>query len=195
MADLKELVFASGNRHKTDEIQAMLGNNIRLLSLQDLGFAGDIAENGATLQANAAIKARFVKEKFGKDCFADDTGLEVFALGMRPGVRSARYAGNPGDSASNIKKLLSELEGISDRRARFRTVFCLIADGEEHYFEGIVEGKIAIEARGEEGFGYDPVFIPEGDSRSFAEMSKEEKNKLSHRGKALRQLVGFLHCH
>jgi len=195
MADLKELVFASGNRHKTDEIQAMLGNNIRLLSLQDLGFAGDIAENGATLQANAAIKARFVKEKFGKDCFADDTGLEVFALGMRPGVRSARYAGNPGDSASNIKKLLSELEGISDRRARFRTVFCLIADGEEHYFEGIVEGKIAIEARGEEGFGYDPVFIPEGDSRSFAEMNKEEKNRLSHRGKALRQLVGFLHCH
>lgn len=194
MADIKELIFASGNRNKTDEIQSMLGSGIRLLSLKDLGFEGEIEEHGSTLQANAAIKARFVREKFGKDCFADDTGLEVFALGMRPGVHSARYAGNPGNAESNIKKLLSEMEGITDRRARFRTVFCLLLKGEEHYFEGIVDGKIASEPKGSQGFGYDPVFIPEGETHSFAEMSKEEKNKLSHRGKALRQLVGFLHC-
>jgi XTP/dITP diphosphohydrolase len=195
MALVNELVFASGNRGKTEEIQAMLGDQIRLLSLKDLGFEGVIEENGATLQANASIKARFVKAKFGKDCFADDTGLEVFALGMRPGVHSARYAGDPGDAASNSKKLLSELDGISDRRARFRTVFCLLMDNEEHFFEGIADGHIADLPRGEGGFGYDSVFIPEGDSRTFAEMSREEKNTLSHRGKALRQLVGFLRCH
>lgn len=190
---MTELVFASANRHKLEEIAAKLGRNIRLIGLHDIGCTETIPETASTLEGNAALKARYVFEQFGKNCFADDTGLEAEALGGEPGVHSARYAGKEADAEANIAKLLSALEHHHNRRAHFRTVICHIAHGKEWLFEGMVSGHIAREKRGNSGFGYDPVFIPEGSSRSFAEMSLAEKNLLSHRAKAITAFKKFLY--
>lgn len=188
----KKLVFATNNAHKLEEVSAMLGTSVSLMSLNDIGCHTDIPETGTTLEENALIKARYIHKYYGMDCFADDTGLEVAALDGEPGVYSARYAGGAGhDSVANMKKLLSRMEGVTDRRARFRTVIALILDGEVHEFEGIVRGTIATEPHGDGGFGYDPVFIPEGYDRTFAELS-DVKNHISHRARAVERLVEFL---
>lgn len=189
---MKEIIIATNNKHKVEEIQQEIGKKIKIIPLKELGFREDIPETGSTLKENARQKARFVFEKFGKDCFADDTGLEVNALGGRPGVYSARYAGEKCSFDDNINLLLEEMNGKTDRTACFKTVICLIENGEEKYFEGICKGNITTERYGNKGFGYDPVFIPEGYGESFAEMSGEEKNKISHRGKAIRQLIQYL---
>jgi len=169
-----------------------LASNFEVLGLKEIGFAGDIPETGKTLEENALIKSKFVFEKFGLDCFSDDTGLEIEALDGRPGVYSARYAGEDGNAENNIAKILSELHGIENRKARFRTVVSLILNGEEYFFEGIVNGRIIDEKRGSVGFGYDPVFVPDGNNKTFAQMSSDLKNKISHRGKAIEKLVAFL---
>ena len=187
-----KLVFATNNKHKLDEIRAILGNKIELLSLNDINCHDDIPETADTLQGNALIKARYIYDKFGINCFADDTGLEVDALGGEPGVYSARYAGEECDPKSNINKLLDNLTGISDRNAQFRTVIALIIDGEEKLFEGCVKGVISDVKMGEAGFGYDPIFIPEGFSESFAQMSSEMKNSISHRYRATEKLCKYL---
>ena len=185
----KRLVFATNNGHKLEEIRAILGNTVEILSLKDIGCHEDIPETAATLEGNAAQKAEFIYKRYGLDCFADDTGLEVEALGGAPGVYSARYAGGEGhDSEANMRKLLAELAGKDDRKAQFRTVICLIEAGEKHLFEGVVKGKIIEEKRGGSGFGYDPVFVPEGYAETFAEMGNEEKNKISHRARAVQAL-------
>ncbi|WP_072531378.1 non-canonical purine NTP diphosphatase [Bacteroides ilei] len=190
---MRKLVFATNNAHKLEEIRAILGNKVEVLSLNDISCHADIPETADTLEGNAALKAQYIYEHYGLDCFADDTGLEVEALGGAPGVYSARYAGGEGhDSEANMKKLLKELEGGNDRRAQFRTVICLIEDGKEHFFEGIVKGGIIEEKRGASGFGYDPVFVPEGYEETFAEMGGEEKNRISHRARAVRQLCSYL---
>lgn len=190
---MRKLVFATNNAHKLEEIRAILGNKVEVLSLNDISCHTDIPETADTLEGNAALKAQYIYEHYGLDCFADDTGLEVEALGGAPGVYSARYAGGDGhDSEANMKKLLKELEGENDRRAQFRTVICLIEDGKEHFFEGIVKGGIIEEKRGASGFGYDPVFVPEGYEETFAEMGSEEKNRISHRARAVRQLCSYL---
>ena len=189
---MKELVFATNNAHKLDEIRSILGGKIKVLSLSDIGCHADIPETADTLEGNALIKARYVYEHYGLDCFADDTGLEVEALGGEPGVRSARYAGPGHDSERNMELLLRNMEGITDRRARFRTVISLILDGEEHLFEGIVGGVLLTVPRGTNGFGYDPIFVPDGYAETFAEMSDEAKNAISHRGRAVAKLAAFL---
>ena len=189
---MHKIVFATNNKHKLKEVQQILGNKYEVLGLMDIGFEGDIPETGKTLKANASIKSGFVYEKFGLDCFSDDTGLEIEALDGRPGVYSARFAGEPGDAEKNIEKVLFELENKQNRKARFRTIVSLILDGEEHFFEGIINGKIIDEKRGEDGFGYDPVFIPDGYQLTFAEMPADEKNKISHRSKAVEKLVEYL---
>lgn len=190
---MRKLVFATNNAHKLEEIRAILGNKVEVLSLNDIGCHTDIPETADTLEGNAALKAQYIYEHYGLDCFADDTGLEVEALGGAPGVYSARYAGGEGhDSEANMKKLLKELEGENDRRAQFRTVICLIEGGKEYFFEGIVKGGIIEEKRGASGFGYDPVFVPEGYEETFAEMGNEEKNRISHRARAVRQLCSYL---
>lgn len=186
-----KLVFATNNRHKIEEVKAILGDRFELVSLAEIGCTEDIPETAETFKGNALMKARYVREHYGTDCFADDTGLEVDALGGAPGVHSARYAGNH-DSEANIDKLLRELEKYSDRKARFRTVIALILDGEEYLFEGKVEGTIAKERMGEGGFGYDPVFVPDGYSQSFAQLGMEIKNSISHRGRAVAELCKFL---
>jgi len=186
------ICFASHNQNKVAELSRLLGDKYALLGLDDLGITEDIPETGSTLEENARIKAKYVVERHNLACFADDTGLEVAALDGRPGVFSARYAGEPSDSARNIEKLLEELAGRENRQARFRTVIALILDGQEHYFTGIVEGEITREVIGERGFGYDPIFIPKGFNRTFAEMTMEEKNSISHRGRAVRKLIDFL---
>jgi XTP/dITP diphosphohydrolase len=186
------LVFATGNARKIAEVEAMLGGALSLLGLRDIDCWEELPETSATIAANALQKARYVYERYGHDCFAEDTGLEVDALGGAPGVLSARYAGEARDEQANVRLLLSELEGHSDRSARFRTVIALILDGEEHLFEGVAEGRIVEAPRGEGGFGYDPVFAPEGEQRTFAEMSPGEKNASSHRARALRGLLVFL---
>ncbi|MDD2255841.1 MAG: non-canonical purine NTP diphosphatase [Bacteroidales bacterium] len=188
----KELVFASNNAHKLGEIQQLLGDRFVIKSLRDLGCTEDIPENEATLEGNAQAKARFVHEKYGCDCFADDTGLLVESLDGAPGVYSARYAGPECNSVRNIEKLLKELEGKSNRKAAFKTVIALIQGEEVYFFEGSVKGSIASACLGNDGFGYDPVFIPEGSDLSFAEMSLSEKNKISHRARAVRALVDYL---
>lgn len=171
----------------------MLGDSIEVLSLADINCHDDIPETADTLQGNALIKARWVKERYGLDCFADDTGLEVEALGGGPGVHTARYAyPDRHDPEANTRKLLAELKNKNDRGAQFRTVIALILNGEEHLFEGIVRGKIATEERGTEGFGYDPVFIPEEMGKTFAELGVDVKNHISHRARAVQQLVTFL---
>lgn len=187
-----KLVFATNNAHKLEEIERMLGEKFELVSLREIGCREDIPETQDTLEGNALEKARYVKEHYGYDCFADDTGLEVEALDNRPGIYSARYAGPAKDAEDNMTKILEEMRGIANRKARFRTVIALLLEGKEYCFEGIVEGEILTERQGTEGFGYDPIFRPDGYVLSFAEMDMEEKNKISHRGRAVEKLVAFL---
>lgn len=187
-----KLVFATNNRHKLEEITRMLKDKYEIISLEEIGCREEIPEDYETLQENALEKARYVKEHYGYDCFADDTGLEIEALGNRPGVYSARYAGPAKNSEDNMHKVLGEMKGEENRKARFRTVIALLLGGEEHFFEGIVEGKILEQQQGEIGFGYDPIFCPEGYRESFAEMPMEQKNQISHRGQAVRKLAEFL---
>ncbi|MFO7723848.1 MAG: RdgB/HAM1 family non-canonical purine NTP pyrophosphatase [Bacteroidales bacterium] len=191
------LVMATMNRHKLSEVRAIfeqegLDHFIDLKSVQDLGFEGDIPEDKDTLEGNATAKSRFVFDRFGSDCFSDDTGLEVEALNGAPGVRSARYAGEEAIASGNIRLLLQQLEGTAKRHARFRTVISLIIRGKEHMFEGIVEGEILTAMEGTEGFGYDPVFRPKGYDYSFASMPSKEKNRISHRYHAIREMAKFL---
>jgi XTP/dITP diphosphohydrolase len=187
-----ELVFATNNWHKLTEIAGMLDDRFRVLGLSDIGCSEELPEEGETLEANATQKAFYLYNKYGYDCFADDTGLEVEALGGKPGVYSARYAGPGRNSEDNMTQLLEQLSEIKDRRARFRTVISLIVGGKELLFEGVAEGVILEARRGSGGFGYDPVFLPEGYDRTFAELSPEEKNIISHRGKAFRKMVAYL---
>lgn len=188
----KKFVFATNNAHKLEEVSYILGEKVELLGLKDIGCHEDIPETADTLEGNALLKARFIAEKYHVDCFADDTGLEVEALGGAPGVYSARYAGDGHDSEANMRKLLKDMEGMENRKARFRTVFALIVDGKEHLFEGIVKGKIITNRKGTSGFGYDPIFVPEGYTQTFAEMGNELKNKISHRAVATEKLCKFL---
>lgn len=190
---MKELVFATHNPHKLFEIRQMMPEGIHLLSLDDIGCREEIPETSDTLEGNARIKAAHVWQQYGYDCFADDTGLEVIALQGAPGVYSARYAGPGADSRANMEKLLNLIGGNTDRRARFRTVIALCLRGTYHFFEGIVNGEILKTPTGSGGFGYDPVFRPDGFDLSFAQMPLEEKNKISHRGRAFRKLSAFLH--
>jgi len=187
-----ELVFATANKNKMKEVSRMLPNEIEIIGLPDVGILEDIPETSDSIQGNALQKARYVYEKTGKNCFADDTGLEVDALNGAPGVHSARYATDGHDHAANVALLLKNLSGITDRSARFRTVIALIVDGKEYLFEGIVEGRITEYRSGEGGFGYDPVFVPEDCNETFAQMSEQMKNSMSHRGRATRKLVDFL---
>ncbi len=187
-----KLLFATNNRHKLEEVSAVLGPSFELITAREAGITEEIPEEQPTLEGNALQKARYLHERTGLDCFADDTGLEVEALGGAPGVRSARYAGEGHDFEANNRLLLENLEGVGNRRARFRTVIALILADKEYLFEGIVEGHIAQCGSGVKGFGYDPLFIPEGREETFAEMSAEEKNAISHRGRAVRKLVDFL---
>ena len=187
-----KLVFATNNKHKLEEIRQILNGRHEIVSLSAIGCHDDIPEDHETLEENALQKARYIKEHFGYDCFADDTGLEVEALGKQPGVYSARYAGPAKDSVENMKKVLQEMTGISNRKACFRTVIALILNGQEYIFEGRIDGNILTKKHGEAGFGYDPIFQPEGYSVSFAEMPMDEKNKISNRGKATQKLAEFL---
>ncbi len=187
-----KLVFATHNQGKLREVQRLMPPNLKLLSLRDIGCHDDIPETGETLEENALAKAQHIKFHYGYDCFADDTGLLVYALNGAPGVHSARYAGPDRDSNENMDKLLREMEGIANRKARFKTVIALILGEKELLFTGIAEGKIIHEKRGTEGFGYDPVFVPEGDTRSFAQMSLSEKNEVSHRARAFSKLISYL---
>lgn len=189
----KKLVFATNNAHKLEEIRSMLGDRIEISSLPDIHCQADIPETADTLEGNARQKAMYIYENYGLDCFADDTGLEVEALGGAPGVYSARYAGGEGhDSQANMNKLLKEMEEKSNRKAQFRTIISLIEKGEEKQFEGIVKGEIIREKKGESGFGYDPVFQPEGYHETFAELGNEIKNKISHRARAVKALCEYL---
>ncbi|MBC35935.1 MAG: non-canonical purine NTP pyrophosphatase [Bacteroidetes bacterium] len=188
----KELVFATNNEHKLKEIQQILGEAYQLKCLKDIGCNEDIPETGETLEENASLKSIYVLNKFKMDCFADDTGLEIEALDGRPGVYSARYGGESHNAEKNIERVLTELKGIQNRKARFRTVISLRWKSVEYLFEGIVEGKVIDDRRGDEGFGYDPIFVPDAYSETFAEMDAEEKNKISHRGRATQKLIAFL---
>ncbi len=189
---MNKLIFATNNAHKLSEVQAVLGDAFTLVTLRECGITEDIAETADTLEGNALQKARYIYEKLGADCFADDTGLEVDALNGAPGVRSARYATDGHDFAANNRLLLKNMEGVTDRSAHFRTVIALILDGKEYLFEGRVEGTIAQAESGCEGFGYDPLFVPSGEIITFAQMSAEAKNAISHRGRAVAELVKFL---
>jgi XTP/dITP diphosphohydrolase len=189
---MEKLVFATNNRHKISEVKAILANKFEVLSLSDIGCYDEIPETAPDIEGNAFIKANWVKEKYGYDCFADDTGLEVSALNGAPGVFSARYAGENVSYTDNNLKLMKELDGISNRNACFRTVICLLFQGKSHFFEGKVDGKISNDFKGSEGFGYDPIFIPNGFLVSYAEMGTELKNSLSHRALAVNKLVEFL---
>lgn len=188
-----KLVFATHNRHKLDEVAAILPPDIELVSLSDLDCFEDIPETAETLRENAMQKARYVYERYGLNCFADDTGLEVEALNGAPGVRTARFAGEHCSSSDNVDKLLRVLDGATNRRACFKTTIALILDGEDHYFDGKVDGLIATERLGEGGFGYDPVFCPIETGLSFSQMGVAEKNRISHRARAVQALVDFLH--
>lgn len=188
-----KIVFATNNKHKLEEIKDILGRDFEIVSLAEIGCHEDISETGATLEENARQKSSYVVEHYNQNCFADDTGLEVEALNGEPGVRSARYAeGTDHDSEANMRKLLANLEGKDNRKACFRTIISLIIDGVEHQFEGKVEGRIAMEKHGKEGFGYDPIFIPEGYDKSFAELGEEIKNQISHRARAVKKLAEYL---
>lgn len=189
---MQQLIFASGNRHKAEEIEAALPNGFRITIMKDAGITEEIPEPFDTLEANSRHKADFLFTRLQQDCFAEDTGLEVEALHGEPGVKSARYAGEGRDFDANIDKLLTKLQGSTNRRARFRTVFSLIRNGELFQFEGICNGTILEKRTGTGGFGYDPVFLPDGSNRSFAEMTTEEKNQFSHRKKGLDQMIEFL---
>lgn len=187
-----KLVFATSNSNKAAEIARLLPASIEIMTLKDLEVTEDIPETAETLEGNAHLKAQYVTEKFGLPCFADDTGLEISALENRPGVRSARYAGEHRSDEDNMQKVLSELEDKTDRSARFRTVIALHLQEEQLEFEGVVNGEILHKKQGTEGFGYDPIFAPEGLKTSFAEMSMDDKNAISHRGRAIKKLVEFL---
>ncbi len=189
---MESFVFATNNAHKLSEVQSLLGDDFKIVSLKALGFTGEIPETGETLAENALQKAHFIYQRYGVNCFADDTGLEVDALGGAPGVYSARYAGPQATYAENVDKLLREMEGVTHRTARFKTVVSLILEGKEYSFDGEVEGEILTVRRGSDGFGYDPVFLPLGYDLTFAEMPSALKNKISHRGKAMQKLVRFL---
>lgn len=189
---MKELVFATNNAHKLTEVRAMLEPAYKIISLAELNCFDDIPETADTLDGNALLKARYIHEKFDVNCFADDTGLEVDALGGEPGVYSARYAGDTQCAHENMCKVLEKLGDNPNRSARFRTVIALIENGETHYFEGRIDGSIATQPRGEGGFGYDPIFVPNGYMVSFAQLPAEEKNSISHRGLAVKKLVEYL---
>ncbi len=191
----RELVFATNNAHKLFEVQHLLGDSFKLLSLQDINLIEEIPEDYDTLEKNALQKAWHIYNRTNRSCFADDTGLEVEALDGRPGVYSARYGGEHRNSKDNIIKLLNELQGVNNRKARFRTVIALILDGKDFLFEGIVNGKIVDSERGVDGFGYDPVFQPDGYAITFAEMAIDQKNQISHRARAVNCLVDFLRKH
>ena len=187
-----KFVFATNNINKLREVQQMLPESIQLLSLQDINCFDEIEETATTLEGNAKLKADYITKNFEYNCFADDTGLEVFSLGGKPGVYSARFAGEPANAENNMKKLLSELENKTDRKAQFRTIVALNLNGDYFEFEGICKGEIITEKRGEKGFGYDPIFIPDNYKETFAEMNAETKNTISHRGIAIQKLVDFL---
>ncbi len=187
-----KFVFATHNAHKLKEVSLMLPDKMNILGLTDIGCMEEIPENQPTLEGNALEKARFVKNNYCYNCFSDDTGLEVEALGGRPGVFSARYAGESKSSQANMEKLLGELQGVTNRKARFRTVIALIINNEEMVFEGIAEGEIIESPRGSEGFGYDPIFVPIGYNQTFAEMPLQLKNTISHRYKAFNMLAEYL---
>lgn len=188
---MKKIVFATNNSHKLEELRKLTEGKIEILSLNDIDCHDDIPETADTLEGNALIKARWVKERYGYDCFADDTGLEVEALDGAPGVYSARYAGDAHDSQANMRLLISNMKGKDNRKARFRTVIALIEGEDEKLFEGIVEGVITDEPKGDSGFGYDPIFRPEDYELTFAEMSADEKNSISHRGRAVKRLIDY----
>lgn len=190
-----KLVFATHNINKLREIKALLDDSIELLSLSDIGCDEDIPETAPTIAGNALIKAQYVKDHYGYDCFADDTGLEVEALQGAPGVYSARYAGPQKRDADNIEKLLSELSGKTNRKAQFKTVISFVTDSHQKDFVGICKGEILPDLKGENGFGYDPIFKPEGFQESFAQMDPDQKNKISHRGKAFKKFIEYLHSH
>ena len=187
-----DLIFASNNKHKLDEVKALAGVDFTIISLSEIGCCEEIPEDYPDLQGNALQKARYIHNRYKKDCFADDTGLEIEALDMRPGVYSARYAGENCSFEDNMNKVLQEMQDITNRKACFRTVIALILDNKEYLFEGKVDGIILTEKHGDEGFGYDPIFQPEGFSKSFAQMDMDEKNSISHRGRALEKLMDFL---
>ena len=187
-----KLVFATNNQHKLDEVRKITAGNSEIVSLSDINCHEEIPETADTLEGNALQKARYIKEHFGYDCFADDTGLEVEALHNAPGVYSARYAGPGHDSEANMNKLLHEMEGKENRKARFRTVIALILEGKEYLFEGVVNGTIIKEKKGGSGFGYDPIFMPDTYAQTFAEMGNDIKNRISHRAEAVKKLTAFL---
>ena len=189
----RKLVFATNNAHKLEEVAAILGDQVELLSLNDIGCQADIPETAETLEGNALLKSSYIYKNYHLDCFADDTGLEVEALNGAPGVYSARYAGGEGhDAQANMLKLLHELDGKENRKAQFRTAISLILDGKEYFFEGVIKGEIIKEKRGDSGFGYDPVFMPEGYDRTFAELGNDIKKQISHRALAVQKLCEFL---
>lgn len=188
----KKLCFATNNPHKLQEIQAILGDSFELLSLKDINCTEELPETGSTIEANSLEKAQYVYDHYQVDCFADDSGLEVDALNGEPGVDSAHYAGPQRSHADNINLLLQNLGNQTNRNARFKTVITLVQKGEVHQFEGIIDGKILTNKKGTEGFGYDPVFMPEGFDRTFAEMSLDEKGQISHRARAFQKLITFL---
>ncbi len=191
VTNIPYLVFATNNQHKLEEVQALTGEKFQIKTLQEIGCHDDIPETGVTFQENASQKSRYLYERFHVDCFADDSGLEVDALNGEPGVYSARYSGTR-DSETNLQLVLDNMKGVTNRTARFRCVISLIFKGTEYFFEGTVEGTITAERTGASGFGYDPIFTPNGYTATFAEMSQEDKNAISHRGKAITQLVEFL---
>jgi XTP/dITP diphosphohydrolase len=190
---MRSIIFATNNQHKINEIRQQLGNEFHIIGLKENGIDIEIPEPHDTLEANATEKSATVVALVGKDCFSEDTGLEVFALGGEPGVKSARYAGEHATSEENMQKLLDRLEGQNDRRAQFRTVISLQLEGNQYLFEGVCTGAITNEKNGEKGFGYDPIFVPDGDTRSFAQLTTAEKMQISHRGKAVNKLISFLH--
>jgi XTP/dITP diphosphohydrolase len=187
-----QLVFATNNRHKLEEVATKIKGEFKLLTLNDIGCTDDIEETGTTFKENASIKSHYIYQKYKLNCFGDDSGLEIDALNGEPGVYSARYAGEHGNHAANISKVLQNLTGETNRKARFRTVISLIWNGEEHFFDGTVEGQIRTATSGTAGFGYDPIFEPDGYNITFAEMSLEQKNSISHRARAMDKLIGFL---
>ena len=187
-----KLVFASNNKNKIKEIQLLVPNSIQIVSLEDIGCTEEIPETADTIEGNAILKANYITQKYGYDCFADDSGLEVHALNGEPGVFSARYAGEPKNDDNNMNKLLSNLKDKTNRTANFKTVICLNYEGKQHLFTGIINGKIIEEKIGNNGFGYDPIFVANDYTKTFAELSMEEKSKISHRGIAVKQLIDFL---
>ena len=189
---MQQLVFATNNAHKLEEVAAKINGKIKLLSLTDIGCVEDIDETGTTFRENASLKSKFIYDKYHVNCFGDDSGLEIEALNGEPGVYSARYAGEHGNHAANIDKVLTSMKGFTNRKANFRTVISLIWNGDEHFFEGVINGTIRNDRSGTAGFGYDPIFQPDGYDKTFAEMSLAEKNKISHRAIAMADLLFFL---